>query len=392
MKSGLMLHTARFLVILLSLGGFASDTVYGLVERGGDEVYVSEKINDDLLLGGSDIKFDGELLGEVLAAGMDIVIDGTIDGNVNAAGYTLKVGGQVSRSVRIAGYKTTADGTIGNNLMMAGAIARISSTCEVQNDAYITASFIHINGTVLGDLNAEGDEVTITGVVDRDVKIIAGSKLKIERTAVITGNIEYSSPNKADIADDAQIDGDVKWKRVSKDRDDPLKSLLIELIFLVASFITGLFIIWLCRNQCCSVKDIIATQAGKSLGIGLIALIVTPILIIFSLVTVIGIPVAIIGLFLFLIVFYVSKLFVAIYIGERIIKLISTRGMESQALALLIGLILLALLNQIPYVGSIIYIVAVMIGTGAMLVSFARYRRAVFANKSATATVTTKDS
>jgi len=389
MKIGSKLHIA---LILLLLVGFVSDTGYALVERGGDEVYVSEKINDDLLMGGTDIKFDGELLGDALAAGMDIVIDGTVDGNVNAAGYTLKVGGIVSRSVRIIGYKTTADGEIGNNLMMASAIARISSTCEVQNDAYITAPVVHINGAVLGDLNVEGDEVIITGIVDRNVSVIATSRLKIERTAVITGNIEYSSPEKAEISDDAQIDGDVKWKRITPDRSDPLKSLLKDLLFLVASFVVGLFLIWLCRNQCCSVKDIIATQAGKSLGIGLITLIVTPILIVFSIVTVIGIPLAIIGLFLFMIVFYISKILVAIYIGDRIIKLVSTRDKESQALSLLIGLVLLAILNQIPYAGFIIYIVAVMIGTGAILISFAHYRRTVFANKTATATITTKDS
>lgn len=382
--TGFIRHRGIVAASVLVCALLAAGTAYGLVERGGDNVYVSEKINDDLLIGGSDVKFDGELLGDVLAAGMDIVIDGTIDGNVNAAGYTIKVGGQVTRSVRMAGVKTTADGAIGNNLMMASAIARVSSTCEVQNDVYITASTVYINGTVLGNLQIEGDEVVITGLVDQDVNIRAGSKLRIERTAVITGDLEYSSPEKADIADDAQIDGDVRWKRISPDRGDPLRSFLIDFLFFIAAFIAGLFLIWLCRNQACSVKDIVASQPAKSLGIGLIALIVWPILVFFAMITVIGIPVGIIGMFAFLIVFYISKLFVAIYIGERIIRLIYSRGGDSQALALLIGLVILAVVNQIPYVGFLVYMAAVMIGTGAMLIAFARYRRGSQASRTTT--------
>ncbi|MFH1891703.1 MAG: polymer-forming cytoskeletal protein [Candidatus Zixiibacteriota bacterium] len=372
------LSTPIGLVLLCAcLGVIWASNAHALETRGGDEVYVSEKINDDLLLGGTDVKFDGEIHGDVIAAGMDIVVDGTVDGNINAAGYTVKAGGLVYRSVRLAGYKVTADGRIGNNLMLMGGIARVGSTCEVQNDVFISSGKAFVHGTVLGNLQIEADEVVISGTVDRDVDISAG-KVTIDRSAVILGNLTYSSPEKATIADGAQIEGDTKYKKkTAGDTEDSFSSFFETAILFVGAYIVGLFLIGFCRRPCCSTRDIILSDLPRSFGFGLVLFIVVPIALVLALVTVIGIPVGVVALLLYVILFYVSKLFVALAIGDKLLSTLSSSpGPKSQALALLIGLVVLTILFNLPYIGWMLYLLTVMVGLGSILMAFNRCRKA----------------
>ena len=358
------------LLVLLGLGA-----AHALEVRGGDEVYVSEKINDDLFMGGTDGKFDGELRGDIIAAGMDITIDGIVDGNVNAAGYMAKVGGNVYRSVRMAGYKLTADGQIGNNLMMAGAIARVSRTCEVGNDVNITAGMVNINGTILGDLEVEAEEVVISGTIDKNVEI-ACDKLTIDRSAVIIGDLSYSSPEKASIADGAQIEGERRWKKKTAGDGSSFDSILKTLVLFVGAFVTGLLLFGCCRIPAQSVKGVIIADLPRAFGFGLVAFIVVPIILLFMLVTVVGIPVSVVGLLIYIVLFYMSKLFVAVALGDKIVQLVSSSESKSYALSLFIGLVILTILFNIPYLGWIFYLAAVVTGLGAVMITFNKSRKA----------------
>jgi cytoskeletal protein CcmA (bactofilin family) len=358
------------LLTLLDLG-----LARALEVRGGDEVYVSEKINDDLFMGGTDGKFDGELRGDIIAAGMDITIDGLVDGNVNACGYSVKVGGNIYRSVRMAGYMLTADGQIGNNLMMAGAIARVSRTCEVGNDVNISAGGVYINGTILGDLDIEADEVVISGTIDKNVSITC-AELTIDRSAVIIGDLTYSSPGKARIADGAQIDGERKWKKKTTGDADPFESIFIALILFVGAFVTGLLLFGCCRIPAQSVKGVIIADLPRAFGFGLVAFIVVPIVLLFLLVTVVGIPVSVVGLLIYMVLFYISKLFVATALGDKLVQLVSSSEPKSYALSLFIGLVILTILFNIPYLGWIFYLATIVTGLGAIMIAFNRSRKA----------------
>ncbi len=374
-------YSFKFLSILsLAVMMFllSSGTAFGLIIRGGNESYVSEKIDDDLILGGNDVKFDGEIRGDIIAAGQDVVIDGLVDGNINAAGYSVKAGGTVYRSVRLAGYKVTADGQILGNLMLAGAIARVSPTCEVKRDVNISSAIAYVNGIILGSLNIEAEEVIISGTIDGDVKISADKSVKIERSAQINGSLHYSCPERAKIANGAQIEGETKWKKEAKSGDESgaLWALMKTGILFIGAYIIGLILLWLCKPSCCSVRDIIAEQLGRSLGYGLVLFVVVPIALLLIMVTIVGIPLSLLSLLLYIILFYVAKLFVAIALGDKILSMLNQSGTRSQALSLLIGLIILTIMYKIPFIGWAVYLLSVMIGLGAILIAFGRRRRA----------------
>ncbi len=349
----------------------------GLTIRGDNESYVSEKIDDDLILSSTDVKFDGEIHGDIIAAGWDIVIDGIVDGNINAAGYTVKAGGTVYRSVRLAGYKITADGQILNNLMLAGAIARVSPTCEVKRDVNISSEVAIVNGIIFGKLVVNADKVIISGTIDGDVHINAKKSVVIERSAEINGRFIYSCPVKAEIADGAQIEGETKWTKEAKSggESSAFFSFTKTLVLFIGAYIIGLILIWFCKPSLCSVRDVVADQPGRSFVYGLVIFIVVPIVLALLMFTVIGIPLSLLSLLLYIILFYLAKLFVAIVLGDKIIGMLSQSKAKSQTLSLLIGLIILTIIYKIPFIGWAIYLISVMIGLGAILITYSRRRR-----------------
>jgi cytoskeletal protein CcmA (bactofilin family) len=352
----------------------ASGSSLALEIRGGNEVHVSEKINDDLFMGGTDNRFDGEIRGDVIATGMDVAVDGIVDGNVNVAGYMVKVGGNVYRSVRLVGYKLTTDGQIGNNLLMVGAFTRLSSTCEVTNDVHILGGKVDVNGAILGNLAIEGDEVCILGTVGGDVTVSC-EKLTIERSAVIVGDLTYSSPEKAKIADGAQMDGRTKWEKITKSDSAFFDSVITKLVFFVGAFIVGFLIFSLCRSPACSVRDAIASDVPKALGVGIVIFIVVPIALILALIFIVTIPLSLVALLAYIVLFYVSKLFVAVYLGGKVMQVVSSSGPKSNTLSLFIGLIILTILFNLPYVGWIVYLLAVMVGLGGIAIAFNKSKR-----------------
>jgi len=104
---------------------------------------------------------------------------------------------------------------------------------------------------------------------------------------------------------------------------------------------------------------------------GAIILVATPVAAIIALITVVGVPVGLIGLVLYGIAIYLSQIAVGLFIGYWIIgyfRKVETRGILVAALAL--GFTILTLLKLIPYVGfPWLWLATVLFGIGAMALS-----------------------
>jgi hypothetical protein len=106
-------------------------------------------------------------------------------------------------------------------------------------------------------------------------------------------------------------------------------------------------------------------RSWPSVGWGVIALIVTPILAIILCITLIGLPLGIGALFVYAAGIYLSKIFVAAYLGREIV---GARGELPTLLGLLAGLVILQVLSFVPYAGAILGFAIVCVGLGAPLV------------------------
>jgi len=103
-------------------------------------------------------------------------------------------------------------------------------------------------------------------------------------------------------------------------------------------------------------------------GIGFLAAVAPPIAVLILIITLIGLPVAITLLLFWLLALYFAKILVGRCIGNMLLKdRKSTLG--EAALSLLIGLIIIIVAVNIPYIGGILNILLTIIGLGAFLVT-----------------------
>ena len=104
---------------------------------------------------------------------------------------------------------------------------------------------------------------------------------------------------------------------------------------------------------------------GRSLGYGLLAFFGTPVALVLLAFTLVGIPIAVIGLFVYLTTLFISVIVVGAVVGAALVK--SERSTTTGfGLQLLAGLGVLMLLAMLPWVGRLFLFVIVVTGLGLL--------------------------
>jgi len=358
---------------------FAAVPVFAFDARSGDTVTVAsgEVVDDDLYIAGGDIIIDGTVNGDIFGVGRSLTINGTINGGVSFAGQTITVNGEIAHGARLAGQTINVSGNIGRDLVAAGADVTVTSTAKIGSDPILAVGTSRIDGHINGNIIGGASEVTITDGVGGNIELEA-DKLTIASTANIQGNLTYTSENEANIQSGAQIGGTTTHKvpEVKEPaRAGPFSGIGGKVIAFLMTLLAGIVIILVAPRRAASVGASIRHEPWLSLGWGAIILFATPVAAIVTLITVVGVPVGLIGLTLYGIGIYLSQIAVGLFIGYWIIgyfRKVETRGILVGSLAL--GFTVLTLLKLIPYVGFPLWLATVLFGLGALLVSERRLR------------------
>jgi hypothetical protein len=104
----------------------------------------------------------------------------------------------------------------------------------------------------------------------------------------------------------------------------------------------------------------------RSLGIGFLALVATPLALALAAVTLVGIPVTLIVGAAYLLALYLSPILVAALVGRTLISS-DGEGASGFGLALLVGLLVLTLLVNVPVLGWLVRVLAVLTGLGILV-------------------------
>jgi hypothetical protein len=138
--------------------------------------------------------------------------------------------------------------------------------------------------------------------------------------------------------------------------------LIASIAFIVAGFLVNIFL----PRQTERIVSLLEGSPWKSLWVGLVFIVLSPICIVLCLVTVIGIPAGIMAAFIWVMMLYISRLYVALWIGRLLLR----RWKESFAscffLPFLTGTALIGLLLRIPWIDWPLRILILCIGMGAM--------------------------
>ncbi|OGC76664.1 MAG: hypothetical protein A2145_00520 [candidate division Zixibacteria bacterium RBG_16_40_9] len=360
------------LIFLLLIAGvnFGNATVFQAQENYG--LSKDQKIDDDLIVAGNTLKIDGAVSGNLITACRYLTQNGTVSGSLFNGSQFADIFGKINGSVTNFSQHLTISGQVKRNVIACGQNINLASVSTVEGDATLCGAEILVDGVILKGLKASGERIVISGMIKGDVNL-NGKSITILATAEILGNLTYKSPKEAKIASGAKIAGATKWTEFKAKKPKKLaigrKFSWVSFLFLLASMATGIVLMALFKNQVQKVNLTIQKSFWKSLGSGFVLAIVSPIGAIILMVTLVGIPLAVITGFLYLILFYIAKIFTGLALGEKVIQIFK-KGNIPLGWSLIVGLVLLYILVGLPYVGWLIYTLAFFIGLGGIVLSF----------------------
>ncbi len=299
-----------------------------------------------------------------------------------------------------AGGKRTREhpATRGKDRGATGSNVTIEKS-EVAHDVAVLGGNVDVFGTVTGDVSVTGgnlrvhdggwvlgDAVVIGGVltvdddaqVDGDVSTLGGV-LKRGESSIIGGAIESRGDDSTD-DDDEDDDDDKKagpsfhGAKIHIDTDDGhahgkhrASSFLSDLGGALAHsamlFVFGSVLLALASRRMETLRVEAASRPMKSFAVGVVGLLAAIVIFIACCVTLIGIPVAFIGLLLFVFGAYAGVCAVLTVVGQALLR----HKTKSPYVHLAVGCALFMVLGALPFVGGFVVAATALVGVGVLI-------------------------
>lgn len=367
---------ARTALALLTLGAAASlapQPAHAKFEvRQQDEVTLAagETVEGSLVALGDAVTIEGTVRGDLVAFGDAVRIRGTVEGNVFCAGEEVELAGTVGGSVHCAGREVHAAPITGGSLYAAGDDLTVEPGARIGGDLALACNDCRVQGEVARDLLAAGETIVLEGRAGRDVSL-HGSEISFRASASYPGAIDLHMPDgvQHEVAAGAVL-GETK-RSVIDDAHGPVRRFTEadrirgHVVTVFAAFLAGLVLFALAPG----LFDVRVESVGRFFGavaVGFVASIALPAALVLLAISVIGIPLALIGALFLIALAFIGPVVVAAVVG-RIVMRSQSVAFRDFAIALGVGVLLLGILTGLPgAIGGIALWVLVLEGIGLL--------------------------
>ena len=287
---------------------------------------------------------------------------------------------------QVGGSVTVPPGTTQTgDISVVGGTVVVEGTLDGSLSGF--AGSVLVTGTVTGDVEVAAGSVTISGTVEGDVEAAAGAVTVTESGRVAgslsTGAGDVSVAGTVDIADGATVVGTTeRVDGVSVDVDVPFvggidlgDSLIPWPLGFLLSFLTnavlGVALLLGAPRFARRVTDTGTGRPALSAGVGLGTLVGIPAVLVALAITIVGIPVSIAGLLVYLPLLWVGFVYGAVLTGTW---LLDRAGYDSLWGGLAVGLALPALVSLVG-LSWLLDLAYLLLGLGALALSALALRR-----------------
>lgn len=305
-------------------------------------------------IGGTTVVEEGQTVSEVNAVVGTLVIHGTVTGDVSGAAGTVLITGTVEGDVSVAA----------GSLEIAG---------QVGGDVSAGAGSFHLRegGSVGGNVDLGAGDARLDGTIGGDVRVGAET-IRLGDTASIAGSLTY----------DGRLEGnlDAVGGEITRDRTiggtilpdlQPVASWVFGAYAFVANLLVGAALLVLFPRFSAGLSERVIAAPARTGAIGLGVLIGVPILFVLLALTIVGIPLMLAGILLFLCIAWISLIYGRFAFGVWLVSFFasgdeSDRAVDRRWIALVLGLLFGALLAQLPFVGWLVNLTIFVLGLGGL--------------------------
>lgn len=322
-----------------------------------------ETIDDTLVVTAENVVVDGTVTGDLIALGKRVTVRGSVGGMLVAMGNEVNVDGNVSGNV-ISAAETLEfrDAVVGVNLYSAGRTVTMRADSSVAGNMALAAGEAEVYGHVGHDLLAAAEELSLLGDVDGALTVY-GKHAEIGNGARVGGDVtaKVRAAEDLEVQSGATVGGDT---HLSTWPEEPSRYLTFkyyvrQFLHFLAAFVTGLVLFRLLPALNRTHLDH-AADALTAAAIGAVLLVATPVLAIAAMVTLIGVPLGISALLLWLVGLYAGGIVTAALVG----RLLLDTDAQRPVVTFLIGLLIVFVLINLPLVGGLFRLVTVVVGLG----------------------------
>lgn len=342
-----------------------------------EAIVLKDSLNEDAFTAGNSVSINTPIGGEVFAFGSSVSIDKTPTRSIVAAGGSVTID-------QGAGYNAYI---FGNNVTLSG---------EFGHDVYVYSPNLTIKpGTVIkGDLRAAGGTLTLSGKVNGNAEVNAASliselnvdgnyKIDSDKLSFIGGaigkDLSYKSSSEAIGLDKIKVVGKTDKLQTNDSKPSANEIGLWLSVALVASWfykllsamLVGALLILLVPKKLKDTLEIISTQWSRALAIGAIALVVAPFVAVFLLATIIGWPVGLAVILIYITWLLIAPVYGMFLAGRWILGRFGDSSPSNWAV-LLVGTVAISILTSLPIIGwpamLILFIVLTLPSLGAVLI------------------------
>jgi len=350
---------------------------FALTVRGGDNITIAadEVIDDDVIAAAQSVIVQGIITGDLIVFASEVRVTGTVGGTIIAGAATVDIDAIGVQSVWIGAGQARLSGNIDKNAVLAGGDLSLEEDGVVGKDLIVYGGKFHANGSVDGTIKGSVGEFTLAG--SSGVVNINAEEATVMATARVAGDLSIRSETEPSIAEGAYVGGDIRLKQIEEKEEKSIFAIapviaffitIVKFVVFIAKILVGIVLISISGAYVRRIMDTLIQKPWPSLGWGFLGVIVIPVGIVFLLAVLIGYPFAVLGIYIYTILFFLSSIMVGLVLGERIIKLFKKQGDVSMYISLLLGLVVLGILDFIPVFNIIVKIFVILFGAGMVLI------------------------
>ena len=329
-------------------------------------VAAGETINNDLIVFGSAVRIDGTVKGDVIAFAQDLTVNGHVTGDLILFAQSARVDGQVDGNVRAFSDSLSLDSGAAKNVTVFAQRFDLDPRATVGGGLIGLVQTAALDGKITRDLLFLSANTDLDGTVGGDV-LFRGPRLEIGPTAQIAGRVHVIGQRNADVAQGAKLGQPVEFEFRPPRRPGRFGAgtfVFRQILAYGGAFLCGLLLIKLFPGLFAAGRKA-AQRVGLAMSVGALVLISGIALVIFAiLLMIVGTGAGVATLMLYVPILYGSQVFVGSCVGEMILH--KSQALAPSVGALALGLLILRLLSNIPFLGFFVLAAILIWGTGAI--------------------------
>jgi len=342
--------------------------------EGAYELAKDDTVKSDLFVTCGRGRIDGTIEGDLFFFGQSVEISGHIKGDAIIFAGSTRINGQIDGNIRSFTNNLTITGSVGKNVLTFNEVVNLDSAGKVGGSMTAFGESVGVDGRLGRDLVVFADQTIISGAVDGGIQA-KGRAMSIGSSAQLAGPVRFEGDNPPTVSSGAKLASAVQFTKAEhKSRYTEGHYYLWRVIWTAAFVLFGLVLFLLLPKF--SEETVRAGERfGAPVGLGVLVFFAVPIAAIIACITVVGIPLGVLTLALWILGLFTAEIVVGAVVGNWILgRAADTWGLIGRmALGFALVRIVYTPLEHLHVVGHLVALGIWMWGMGA--ISLALYNR-----------------